>query len=88
MKVEAQWVQTAGSYGGVVSCMATSGVDLFAGTDGGGVFLSTDNGTNWTAVNTGLTDLGVLKLASSGTNLFAGTWGGVYLSTDNGTNWS
>ena len=45
---------------------------FFAGTDGG-VFLSTNNGTSWTAVNTGLTDTDVYALAVSGTNLFAGT---------------
>ena len=27
---------------------------IFAGTSGGGVFLSTDNGTNWTQINNGL----------------------------------
>jgi hypothetical protein len=59
------------------------GTNLFAGTEGGGVFLSTNNGTSWTAVNTGLTHTYVLSLAVSpatgeagGTNLFAGTEGG------------
>ena len=72
-----------------VRTLAVSGTNIFAGTDGGGVFLSTDNGTSWTAVNTGLTNRIVQSLAVSGTNLFAGTWGGgVFLSTDNGTNWT
>jgi len=66
-----------------------SGSNLFAGTWGGGVFLSTNNGTSWTAVNTGLTDRDVFALAVSGSNLFAGTWGdGVFLSTHNGTSWT
>ena len=39
----------------------------------GGVFLSTNNGTSWTAVNSGLTNTDVHALAVSGTNLFAGT---------------
>ena len=39
--------------------LAVSGTNLFAGTDGGGVFLSTNNGTSWTAVNTGLTNTDV-----------------------------
>ena len=55
----------------------------------GGVFLSTNNGTSWTAVNTGLTNTYVYALAVSGTNLFAGTYGGgVFLSTNNGTSWT
>jgi hypothetical protein len=67
-----------------------SGTNLFAGTWGDGVFLSTNNGTNWTAVNNGLTNTFVRALAVSGTNLFAGTveGGGVFLSTNNGTSWT
>ena len=85
-----------------ISAFAVNGSNLFAGTDGG-VYLSTNNGTSWTSVNTGLTNTRVLSLAvspapgetgqrvdsSSGTNLFAGTWGGgVFLSTNNGTSWT
>ena len=67
--------------------VAVSGTNLFAGTDAG-VFLSTNNGTSWTDVNTGLTEPNVNALAVSGTNLFAGTIWGVFLSTNNGTNWT
>ena len=45
--------------------LAVSGTNLFAGTYGGGVFLSTNNGTSWTAVNTGLTNTDVYALAVS-----------------------
>jgi hypothetical protein len=76
-------------YGVDESALAVSGTNLFAGTFGGGVFLSTNNGTSWTAVNTGLTNLYVFALAVSGTNLFAGTYyGGVFRSTNNGTSWT
>ena len=85
----AQWVQTNGPNGSNLFCLAVSGTNLFAGTQGGGVFLSTDDGTSWTAVNSGLTNTTVRAFAVSGTNLFAGTaGGGVFLSTDNGTNWT
>ncbi len=83
----AQWVQTNGPYGGYINCFTVSGTNLFAGTSGG-VFLSTNNGTSWTAVNNGLTNTDVRALAVSGTNLFAGTSGGVFLSTNNGTSWT
>lgn len=74
---------------GYINCFVVSGNNIFAGTDGGGVFLSTDNGSNWSAVNDGLTSQDVWSLAVSGTNIFAGTHnGGVFLSTDNGSNWS
>jgi hypothetical protein len=86
-----------------VYALAVSGMNLFAGTGdagynnelaaGHGVFLSTNNGTSWTKVNTGLMDTSVYAFAvdSNGvgsTNLFAGTNGGVFLSRDNGTNWT
>jgi ligand-binding sensor domain-containing protein len=89
-----QWVQTNGLYGGNINCFAISGTNLFAGTgglDGGGIFLSTNNGTNW--INAGLANISISSLAVSttgtgGTNLFAGADGGVYLSTNNGTSWT
>ena len=85
---QAQWVQTnmrfAESWG-----IAVSGDNVFAGTYGGGVYLGTNNGTSWSKVNSGLTNLSVPSLVFIGTNLFAGTnGGGVFLSTDNGTSWT
>ena len=62
-----------------VSALAVSGLNLFAGTVFGGVFLSINNGTSWTEVNSGLTNTYVTALAVSGSNLFAGTYyGGVW----------
>ena len=73
-QANAQWTQANGPYsGGKTGFFAVSGTNLFAGTDGGGVFLSTNNGTSWSPMNTGLTQLYVWALAFSGTNLFAGT---------------
>jgi ligand-binding sensor domain-containing protein len=77
------WQATNGPYGGIVDCFAiNSSGYVFAGTWGGGVFLSTNNGTSWTGVNTGLTSTNVLSLAvSSDKYLFAGTFGsGVFRS--------
>ena len=91
--VHAQWIQTNGpysnSYAASVNCFAVSGGNLFAGTSYGGVFVSTNSGTSWTAVDSGLTDYTVWSLAVSDTNLFAGTnSGGVYRSTNKGTSWT
>jgi len=82
----AQWVQPNGPYGGFVYALAVSGTNIFAGTNDG-VYLSTNNGTSWTEVDSGLTYTYVQALAVSGTNLFAGTDAGVFLSTNNGTSW-
>jgi len=87
---QAQWVQTNAPYGGVVSLFAVSETNLFAGTNNSGAFLSTDNGTSWTQVNSGLTNTDIVSLAVRGTNLFAGTesGGGVFLSTNDGASWT
>jgi hypothetical protein len=57
-----------------VEALAVSGKNLFAALYPGGVFLSTNNGTSWTEVNSGLTNTNVLSLAVSRTDLFAGIY--------------
>jgi ligand-binding sensor domain-containing protein len=76
-----------------VSTNGANGTNLFAATWGGGVFLSTDNGSNWSAINNGLPDnqitLSITSLTVSGANLFIGTSdGGMYVSTNNGASWT
>jgi hypothetical protein len=72
---EAQWTQTSGPVSGWISSFTVIGNNLFAGTFSTGVFLSTNNGANWSQVNNGLTDPYIGALAVIGTNLFAGTRG-------------
>jgi len=86
--LNAQWIQS-GLDGTFVRTINVSGTNLFVGTSGNGIYRSTNDGTSWTPVNTGLTNLNVLAFTVAGTNLFAGTEGsGVFRSTNNGTNWS
>jgi photosystem II stability/assembly factor-like uncharacterized protein len=86
---EAQWVQTSGPYGGQINCFAVSGTNLFAGTHGGDIFRSTDDGASWTKVNTRWGFIRVFTLAVNGSNLFVGTDGkGVFRSADNGESWT
>jgi hypothetical protein len=74
--LKAQWQEANnGLYGGEINCIAISGNYIFAGTVGGGIFLSTDNGNSWIAKNNGLTNTMVRSIAISGDNIFAGTWG-------------
>jgi hypothetical protein len=86
----AQWVQTSGPPGGQILSLALSGTRIFAGTAGGGVFRSDDNGTTWKAVNSGFPpNTSVSCLAVSKTKIFAGTWDhGVFVSADNGASWT
>ena len=70
-----------------ISCIATNGTNIFAGTSGG-VYLTTNNGTNWTCMNNGLGYAGTNDVISNDGNLYAGTNGeGVFLSTNNGATW-
>jgi photosystem II stability/assembly factor-like uncharacterized protein len=72
-----------------VLSVTISGMNLFVGTSRCGVFLSTDNGTSWTAVNSDMSNTAVSALAVSGTNLFALSDGeGVSRSTDSGATWT
>src|SRR3954471_5329745 len=84
IKINAQWQQTNGPYGGVVNSFAIIDTNIFAGVNGGGIYLSTNNGSNWKPMNNGLTYLSTTALLISGTNIFAGTYGGVFLSVNNG----
>ncbi|WP_304129941.1 T9SS type A sorting domain-containing protein [Ignavibacterium album] len=85
---KAQWVQT-GLTSVRINTIVVSNNNLFAGTNGSGIYTSTNNGLNWSAVNNGLTNTFVRALLVNGTYLFAGTYGGsVFRSTDNGASWS
>ncbi|MGD1046900.1 MAG: T9SS type A sorting domain-containing protein [Bacteroidota bacterium] len=86
--LHAQWVQTnSSSYPDPdIHSFAVLGANLFVGTYDG-IFLSTNNGTSWTVVDSGLTNIDVYVLVANGTNLLAGGFG-VFLSTNNGTSWT
>ena len=98
--VIAQWVITNWPQNRNINSFASNGSQLYAGSGdtptgiGIAVFLSSDEGLNWTNVSNGLTGNDVWALAINGSNIFAGTtsggWcdGGVFLSTNNGTNWT
>jgi photosystem II stability/assembly factor-like uncharacterized protein len=88
----AQWTVTNGPFGFNfirVQCFTKQGTNLFAGTQGDGVWRSTDNSAStWTKVSTGLTNVTVNAILAHGTDLFAGTIGGVFKTTNSGANWT
>jgi photosystem II stability/assembly factor-like uncharacterized protein len=72
-----------------VVCLIASAGNLFAGLKNNGVYISTNNGIDWSPANSGISNYTVDCLLLNGQNLFAGTDGyGVYLSTNNGTSWT
>jgi FlgD Ig-like domain len=82
----AQWIQT-NSPGGHITAIAVSDSNIFVGT-GNGIFRSANNGKDWTAIDSGLTNTDVFSLEVSDTNIFAGTGNGVFRSTNNGASWT
>ena len=84
-----QWAQANGPYGGTITSFVVNGSTLFAGTYGGGVFVTTDNGNNWTSVNTGIHPNAVISsFGMAGTAIIAGADYGVYVSINNGATWT
>ena len=63
----------------------------FAATTTGGVYRTEDTGFNWTAVNTGISDLGIISIDIAYADadlLYAGAEGTVYKSTDGAQTWT
>ncbi|GJQ64508.1 MAG: hypothetical protein SCALA702_35610 [Melioribacteraceae bacterium] len=83
------WVQVGEFEGGDLIWVTTEDKDgqLLAGTWGGKISRSTDNGLSWTQLNTGMNVAYIWSLVVDGDDIYAGTERGVYKSTDNGQNW-
>lgn len=74
-----------------IRSLAVKGNTVFAAeySSAGGVYLSGDQGTNWTKLNNGLPASYVGALAASDNYIYAGVyWDGVYRSADNGSSWN
>ena len=63
---------------------------VYAATQGGGIFISSNFGTNWSAPTTSPPDLNISSIAVSkaSANMLAGSAASVYKSNDGGLNWS
>jgi len=86
------WQQTNGPVGGDIRALAVHPVtrEIFAGTSGGGVFRSMNNGDSWEPANMGLANEHVRGLAVKNSNghIFAGTFGGgVFRATNSSAGW-
>lgn len=71
-----------------VRSFLSNGKTLLAGTKNG-VFISSDNGVNWSPHNTGMAPgITIFSLLSINNNLFAGAASGVYRSGNAGASWT
>ena len=90
----AQWIPSKGPNGGKITALAIAGPAVFAGTWGGGVYVSENNGESWEAVNDGLPEKKfVVSLAVKGSRLFAGISivpgsSSIYISNNKGASWA
>ena len=62
--------------------------NIFAGTNGSGIFVSTDNGENWEEINEGLQSKIIHTIFINGTTIFTGTETGASVSTNTGLSWN
>ncbi len=74
-----------------VTKMAIIGSNLFAGTTGGGMSISTNNGATFTTINNGFPVVpgsSIQELFVDGVNLYAAGSLGIYVTSNNGQSWT
>jgi photosystem II stability/assembly factor-like uncharacterized protein len=81
--LNSQWIKMGTTFAPTIGTFTVMDTTLFAGSQGGGIVRTENNGTtvNWS--NNGLLDGNVTSLATVGTRVIAGTNTGVFVS-DNG----
>jgi hypothetical protein len=91
--LNAQWKEVIHTQG-QDKAIVVNNTNIYTGFDRNiGAFLSTDQGTTWTPIDSGLTSKNVGSFVVRGADLFAGTAqagnvAGVFMSKDKGTNWA
>ncbi len=85
------WVQIGPSLVDVpIAAITKNGASIVAGSLNRGIYLLREDGSDWTAMNTGMSDWQgefISCLASIGNNLLAGSLKSLFLSTDGGSSW-
>ncbi len=83
------WTLVLAPSSSVTWFVLNSSNQIWAGTGGSGVYVSSDNGSNWTPRNDGLRGYGIRVLAlNASDHLFAGAHcSGIFRSTSNGASW-
>ncbi|MCI0693371.1 YCF48-related protein [candidate division KSB1 bacterium] len=83
------WAQVLAPSNSVVWFALNSSDHIWAGTAGSGVYVSSDNGGNWSLRNNGLRGYSINTIAfNASDHIFAGAHcAGVFRSTDNGASW-
>lgn len=105
----AQWTKTVlpappyghGALPGRVNALAADGSSIYAGTLGGNLYYSVDNGGTWVLVDSGMTNSDITAIVTVSGSVYVGAYGnlanisyggyghgsGIYITSDNGTHW-
>ena len=87
-----QWIQTNWPESNSFFNLYTSQDMVFARTwdslNGGRMFLTANNGANWTQISSAATNIDILSIVMLNNNIIAGTWNGFYRSTYGDINWN
>ncbi|OGU42290.1 MAG: hypothetical protein A2X61_05935 [Ignavibacteria bacterium GWB2_35_12] len=86
------WIKTSYPSSGFRLAKNPSNNDIYAGSYGGGLYKSTDNGQNWTDITSGVSSSYIddIVISNSGTIFVscATSAGGMFRSTNNGASWT
>jgi len=86
------WIQTAWPASNNFFSLYNNKNKVFAriwdSLNGGRMFLTTDDGTNWTQIGSADSSIDILSIVMLDSRILAGTWNGFIQSTDNGKTWN
>jgi choice-of-anchor A domain-containing protein/uncharacterized repeat protein (TIGR01451 family) len=83
----ASWTNVSSfSKGQIIYTLLYDSSSIYAGTTGGKIYKSIDNGTTWTLINTGMNASFIWSLLKTGSSFLAATDNGVYSYND--TTWN
>ena len=90
--VYAEWTKTNWAASNDFFNLSISLNKVFArtwdGINGGRMFLTADNGANWTHIGSADSSIDILSIVMLNNDILAGTWNGFYRSTSGGTIWN
>jgi len=92
LPIASEWIQTNWPVSNSFFNLCSSKNKVFARTwdsfNGGSMFLTTGDGSNWNQVGSADSSIDILSIVKLDSRILAGTWNGLFQSTNDGTNWN
>jgi photosystem II stability/assembly factor-like uncharacterized protein len=92
LQLSGGWVQTNWTESNSLFYLCSSQNKVFARTwdsfNGGRMFLTANDGTNWTPIGSADSSIDILSIIMLDSGILAGTWNGFFQSTDDGITWN